>query len=51
MQAAFGSRTPERRASAAFTIAIHAAILALLLTLRPEFPRRSSRRRRLPSIS
>ncbi|HEX8306822.1 MAG TPA: energy transducer TonB [Allosphingosinicella sp.] len=37
MQAAYGSRAPERRTSAAFTIAIHAAILALLLSFRPAF--------------
>jgi protein TonB len=37
MQAAFANRGPERRASAAFAIAIHVAMLALLLSFRPEF--------------
>jgi periplasmic protein TonB len=37
MQAAFANRAPERRMSAAFAIAIHVAMLALLLSFRPQF--------------
>lgn len=37
MQAAFASRAPERRTSAAITLAIHAAMLALLLSFPPSF--------------
>lgn len=36
MQAAFANRAPERRMGAAFTVAIHVALLALLLTFRPK---------------
>jgi len=37
MQAAFSNRAPEKRLSAAFTTAIHLALLALLLSFRPDF--------------
>jgi TonB family protein len=37
MAAAFARSAPERRMSAAFTAAIHAALLAALLTFRPDF--------------
>jgi hypothetical protein len=36
MQATFANRSPERKMGAAFTVAIHIALLAALLTFRPD---------------